>query len=55
MHNGAGDKLTPVVVHNGSISQMLLDMYCGRMCFVETPDGTLNYNCLGGCLMNIFE
>ena len=55
VYNAEGELLNAIVVHDGAISDSLHHHYSGKVGFIKTPDGQLNYDCLGGCLQHIYE
>ena len=55
VYTAEGELLNTIVVHDGAISDSLHHHYSGKVGFIKTADGQLNYDCLGGCLQHIYE
>ena len=55
VYNADGEMLIPIVIHDGSMSDALCEHYGGKVGFIETDDGQMNYETLGGCLQHIYE
>ena len=49
------ESLPPAVVHDGRITDTVQERYEGRLAFVETEDGNIDYNTIGQCFMNIYK
>ena len=47
--------LNGIIVYDGAISDSLHHHYTGKIGFIQTDDGKMNYDCLGGCLQHIYE
>ena len=54
-YNAYGDKLHPVVLHSGNISDNLRHHFDGKLGFVETDDGQIEYDAVGVAFVSIFE
>ena len=53
--NAHGDNLAPVIVHNGCITDSLLERYKGKLGFVESADGNVNFQAVMEATLNLYE
>ena len=49
-YNGNGDVLALIFIHKGEIGDIVSDYFKPRISCINTTDGQLNYNVIGGVL-----
>ena len=54
-YNAQGVYCQPLVIHDGRISQNVVQQYSDKMDFIQTVHGALSFNCVGQCVCYINE
>ena len=53
--NAEGECLRPLVVHDGSLSEFILETFAEKLLFFDNKDGEIDFDCIGTMANNVYK